>query len=83
LSGAAAKLQGKKLVGYVAGRTITSDPNKVRKLFSSCQQKGYGILVTSGKALSLGSSRVRRLEAKCALHCKNCGGLRSAVRTLL
>jgi hypothetical protein len=67
LTGMAAKLQGKKLVGYVAGRTITSDPNKVRKLVSSCQEKGYGILVTSGKGPSLGNSRIPRVEVKCTL----------------
>ena len=83
LSGPAAKLQGNKLVGYLAGRTITSDPSKAQKLVSSCQQKGYGILVPSGKGLSLGNSRMRRLEVKCTLRRSICGGLRSAMRTLI
>lgn len=81
--GPAAKLQGKRLVGYVAGRTITSDQTKGTELVNSCKEKGYSILVTSGKGLRVGNSRIPRVEVRCTLRNSVCGGLRSSVCKLL
>lgn len=67
LSGAAEQLQGKAFVGFVAGETITRNAESKRRLLEKCKQRNYGIVVSSGKALSVGNSRVPRVDVQCAL----------------
>lgn len=54
-------------MGFLAGRTLSSNPGKVKKLVEGCEQRGYGILVSSGQSLSLGNSRVSRLRVDCSM----------------
>jgi hypothetical protein len=84
LTGRAAELKGKKLVGYLAGRTMTGNPNKCRALLKQCKALNYPILMPSGKALSVGNSRVPKLQVNCTSSCRPRLGLAShPFRTLL
>jgi hypothetical protein len=57
LTSPAAELNGKKLLGYLAGRTLISDPGKIKQLLRSCHLNGFRILLSSGKSLTLENSR--------------------------
>eukprot|EP00882_Tetradesmus_deserticola_P002662 GHRQ01002832.1.p1 GENE.GHRQ01002832.1~~GHRQ01002832.1.p1 ORF type:complete len:347 (+),score=81.20 GHRQ01002832.1:237-1277(+) len=83
LIGPSAELKDKQLVGFLAGRTISSEPGKVEALLRDCQQLGYGIFVSSGRSLSLGNSRVPQLRVDCAMRKRACGGLSRPVRMVL
>jgi len=82
LTGPAAQLKNKKLLGFLAGRTLCSDPGKVDKLVRDCRQHGYGIYVSSGQSLSLGNSRMPRLRVDCAM-CTRVRAPSSPVRVLV
>jgi hypothetical protein len=82
LTGPAAQLKNKKLLGFLAGRTLSSDPGKVDKLVRDCRQHGYGIYVSSGQSLSLGNSRMPRLRVDCAM-CTRVRAPSSPVRVLV
>jgi hypothetical protein len=82
LTGAGACLNGKKLVGYVAGKTITSDPDKINALVMECKKHGYGIFVASGNSLSLGNSRMPRLQVKCVARSFRPGSCRGSSHLL-
>jgi hypothetical protein len=56
--GDAAKLSGKPLMGFLAGKAITKDPGAAKKLFQGSLAHGFGIVITSGRGMSLGNSRV-------------------------
>jgi hypothetical protein len=59
LTGPAAELKGKKLLGYLAGKTLTSDPGKVKQLLRNCELHDFRILLSSGMSLTLENSRVK------------------------
>jgi hypothetical protein len=80
LVGPAAELKGKKLLGFLAGRTLSSDPGKAQALVRDCRQHGYGILVSSGRSLGLGNSRVPHPRVNCAMYKRACGASICAVR---
>lgn len=82
LKGPAAELKGMKVVGFLAGRTLSNDPGKPQKLFRDCRQHGYGIFVGSGKSLGLGNSRVPHLRLDCSMYKRACGASSCPVRVV-
>jgi hypothetical protein len=58
LSGPAAQLKGKKLLGFLVGRTLTNRPSRVEEPVRERQRFGYGILLSSGRSLALDNSTI-------------------------
>jgi hypothetical protein len=83
LTGGAAQLKGKELRGFLAGRTVISDPVQLKLLQSRCEEHGYRIMVTSGRALSPGNSRVPQLRVECAIRRRMCSRTACALRVSL
>ncbi len=81
LTGPSEQLKGKRLRGFLAGRTLpAAGSGKLNEFVQECRERGYGILVPNGRSLGLGNSRVPRLHVECALRTTMPGRVTYAAR---